>query len=110
MKKLAIKTESEESWDKLLDELLYIEKAITTLEQNIVALNNLSNTMLVTVSSLIKVLVEKKLVTEEELDLMSVKMIEDFKIKTNRKIEEAKDTTKKSFYDALLNSDFMGNS
>ena len=105
-----MKTSLEENWDALIKEINLIEESIIKIEKNVTALNNLTNTMIITISSLIKILIDKKVVTEKELDKMANKMVEDLKKETKRNLDEKKDTDKKTFYDALLKSDFMANS
>ena len=103
-----IKSQSQENWDNLMLELDYIHQRLNLIETHIMALKGASNALAVTVSSLIKMLIDKNVITDEELDKMSVKVNKDLKKKLKKETEKLKKDDKQTLYDALLNADFGG--
>ena len=65
--------------------------------------------MVITVNSLFKLLLEKGVITEDEMNKMSDKLADEMKEKANEAVEKLKKEDKTSFYDELLHSDISGN-
>lgn len=107
-KKKMINSQNQENWDNLMLELDYIHERLNIIESHVIALKDASNTLAITVSSLMKMLIEKKVITESELNKMSTKMSRDLKKQVKKEAEKLKKNDKQSLYDALLNADFGG--
>lgn len=103
-----IKSQRQENLDNLVLELDYIHQRLNLIENNVMSLKDASNTLAVTVSALIKMLINKNVITDEELDKMSVKVNKDLKKKLKKEIEKLKKSDKQAFYDLILNTDFCG--
>ncbi len=108
-KKNIIKSQNQENWENLLSELNYIHERLNLIERHVIILKNASNSLAMTTSSILKILIKKKIITEEEFNKMSVKILKDAKNKIKKETETLKDKDKKALYDAIINSEFSGN-
>lgn len=108
-KKKMIKSQTQTNWDNLMIELDYIHERLSLIETHIITLKTASNTINVTIGALLKLLIEKQVLTNDELDKMSVKMLRNLKRQAKKQSEKLKKVDKQTLYDALLKADFGGN-
>ena|SRR3972149_1944548 len=107
MKKIS--TEVQDDWSNLIRELQYIEESISVLNERTIALNNVYNTMLITMGSLIKILAKNNILDEKELDKEAVKMLRNMKKTQVKESKKLVQDNKKLMYDKLLQSDIGAN-
>lgn len=95
--------------EQLIEELVYINKKLVVLEKNVRNLRDASNTAMITVSSLIKVLEQQEIVSIKDVDSMSSELLSDLRKKAESLSKELQENDEKLFYEELLNSDIGGN-
>jgi hypothetical protein len=104
-----IKSQSQENWDNLILELNYIYERLNLIENQIIILKNASNSNNVTFGALLKLFTEKQIITYDEMNKMSTKIIKDLKKQSKKSAEKYKKEDEKILYDTLLKSDIGGN-
>jgi len=108
-KKSSITTRSEANWNALIDELEFLNSRMDLIEKSLIQLKDASNAYMITLASVMKILLSKGIITEEELESTSQKMTDDLKEQTKKAAEKLKKEDKESRYDKILNSDINAN-
>lgn len=104
-----IKSQAQENWENLISDLDYIHERLDLIENHVIALKKASNSVNITAGSLINLLIEKDVFTENELKKKSVELIRDLKRQSKKNVEKIKKEDKQILYDALLKANFGGN-
>lgn len=102
------KLKNQQNWDNLIEELDYIHDRINLIESHILTLKTASNTVMITVGALVKLLIDNEIISQEEIEKMTIKMHKDFKRQAKKQNEKLKKNDKQILYDALLKADFGG--
>ena len=104
-----IKTKSQSNWDILILELEHISKRLSLISNDVDKLNSTAASTIITISALVKVLIDKNILTDSELNKAFNKISKDLKKQRKKEIDKIKFDSKKSFYDEILKSDIGAN-
>jgi len=108
-KKKIIKNRNDDNWEKLINELDFIHDRIDLIERHVIVLRQVSNYMVTTFASMLKILIEKKVFSQSEMDEMIKDLEKEVKKEVEKEVEKAKNEDKQTIYDAIMKSDIGGN-